>query len=549
MEHSHERHRNALPYGFTVDRFTVYEVLGVGSFGITYRALDTLLQHIVALKELLPPSIVGRTSGYQVLPHGSEDVQSWQWARTSFISEARILAECNHPNVLRVFTSFEQNGTAYMVTQFQEGSTFTKWLGQLNRRPTQRELEKLLHPILDALSYLHSKKILHRDIKPDNIYITSGNIPILIDFGSARYDYGNKTKTVVVTPGFAPFEQYVPNAPQGAWTDLYALGAVMYTAIVGAPPPTSPDRYNNAKDPTKTVAISYASSYDRGFLQAIDRALHMEITQRPQRASEWFTTTSIPPEPPPPPQPIPPRPTSISPQPTLLPYFRWFVLLVIGTLGALAILKWIDRQPTPVAPTHPTPFPLTFPTPTPAELPTPTPSPIPTRPPTPTQSPIPTRPPTPTPSPIPTRLPTPTPMARDARFENFILQHLGKLNAISEAIESRNGEQLQSLIADLRSDYAPILAPYADERSRDKDEVVVEEIKYLQAQGGEERLVPGSLVIKNDGTRYRVEFQTIANRNRTGRILAVKNTYFIVDNGVDLKLSGQTMKILRKTSN
>lgn len=140
--------------------------------------------------------------------------------------EARTLARFDHPNIVKVSSVFEANNTAYMVMRYEQGMS----LGAIfNKRKTlpERLLQHLVHPILDGLEEVHNGGFVHRDIKPDNIYLRQDGSPVLLDFGSARVTVGAETRamTSLVSPGFAPFEQYVTGSDkQGPWSDIYSLG-------------------------------------------------------------------------------------------------------------------------------------------------------------------------------------------------------------------------------------------------------------------------------------------------------------------------------------
>ncbi|HWY50314.1 MAG TPA: serine/threonine-protein kinase [Chthoniobacterales bacterium] len=281
------RHRLALPPGFKLGRYRLQSVLGSGGFGITYLAQDETLKRRVAIKELLPNDIATRVDGRSVVAKTESEEKSLGWARERFMDEGRALAACDHPNVVNVYEMVEANGTAYMVTKYEEGRSLEQWLQELGRRPNESELRSVLIPLLSGLETVHRAGFLHRDIKPENIYITKNGRPVLLDFGSARQAISNRSlaMTSIVTSGYAPFEQYHDDGKQGPWSDIYAVSGVIYRAIVGKKPPDATRRLKD--DPCETLATRYAGQYGSRFLEAIDSGLAVDEAKRPQSVVDW----------------------------------------------------------------------------------------------------------------------------------------------------------------------------------------------------------------------------------------------------------------------
>jgi serine/threonine protein kinase/WD40 repeat protein len=278
----------ALPDGTElVGDFRIKRVLGAGGFGITYLADEIALARLVTIKEYFPSDFAARDSQVAT-PRSEECTADYNWGLERFIEEAQTLARFVHPNIVRVYRYFRANKTAYMVLHFEEGGSFKSWLKNLKRAPRQAELERIIAPLLDALDIVHAASYLHRDIAPDNIIIRNDGSPVLIDFGSARGEIASHSRTVsaLVKPGYSPYEQYATNArQQGPWTDIYALGATLYHAITGKRPPDSPSRMvNDEYVPAREAALS---SYRAPFLAAIDAALKLEVTERPQTIAAW----------------------------------------------------------------------------------------------------------------------------------------------------------------------------------------------------------------------------------------------------------------------
>ena len=280
-------HRLALPAGYQLGKYRFERILGAGGFGITYLAQDKSLGRRVAIKELLPNEIATRIDGSTVVAKTKSEEQNLAWARDRFLKEGRALAACEHPNVVNVYEMIEANGTAYMVTKFEEGRSFAEWLGEVGGAPTEKELRAILLPLLSGLERVHEAGFLHRDLKPENIYITDDGRPLLLDFGSARQAVTDRTTslTSIVTSGYAPFEQYHEDGKQGTWTDIYAMAAVMYRAIHGKKPPEATRRLKD--DPCLKLAKTYAGKYSDAFLRSIDKGLAVEVKDRMQTIEEW----------------------------------------------------------------------------------------------------------------------------------------------------------------------------------------------------------------------------------------------------------------------
>ena len=276
----------ALPAGTRLRGYTLGRVLGSGGFGITYLAEHGLLRRMVAIKEHFPFEFA-RRDGQTVRP-SEASAPTYEWARTRFLEEARMLARLKHPSIVEVVDVFEANGTAYMVLAYQEGPSMKDWVAGLGRAPTQAELDALLKPLLGALETIHAAGMLHRDIAPDNIIIRAGGDPCLLDFGAAREALRQQSRALsaIVKSGFSPPEQYTREArSQGAWTDIYALGATLYFAVTGERPPEATERMLD--DIVISTAAKARGPYRSTFLDAIDWALRVKPAERPQTVAAW----------------------------------------------------------------------------------------------------------------------------------------------------------------------------------------------------------------------------------------------------------------------
>ena len=288
MEGNHE-HKAALPNGTRLRQYRIEKVLGVGSFGVTYLAHDNDLQSHFAIKEYIPNEFALR-EGATVHPKSSANEDDYRWGLSRFLQEARELAKFRHANIVRVHQIFEENNTAYMVLDFEEGVNFDRWLKNLGRQPAEKELRAILSPLLDALEQVHANGLLHRDIAPDNIIIHPNGKPVLLDFGSARQAMGMRSKSVsaIVKAGYSPPEQYSTRGEQGAYTDIYALSATMYRAINGAAPPEGSWRMMKMatadKDPMTPLQ---GDGYSPALRQGIERGLAINAGNRPQTVAAW----------------------------------------------------------------------------------------------------------------------------------------------------------------------------------------------------------------------------------------------------------------------
>lgn len=276
----------ALTSGTRLGDYRLDAVIGHGGFGITYRAFDTQLAKFVAIKEYLPVEFAVRDDG-KVVARGTRFAEDFAWGRERFLDEARALARFRHPHIVPVLRYFEANGTAYTVMEFEDG----KSVGELLRQPAGRlspdDVQRLADGLVGGLSAVHAQGFLHRDIKPSNIIIRRDGIPVLIDFGAARQAMGERTRTMtgVLTPQYAPIEQYALDGKQGPWSDIYSAAAVLHHAIAGQPPPDAAARVGT--DPYRPLATTHADRFGPAFLGAIDRALAFAPADRPQSVEEW----------------------------------------------------------------------------------------------------------------------------------------------------------------------------------------------------------------------------------------------------------------------
>ncbi|MGH6646942.1 serine/threonine protein kinase [Aquabacterium sp.] len=291
---------HTLPDGTRLGEFEVRGLIGEGGFGIVYLAYDESLQRQVALKEYMPSSLAARSNTTATVSVKSDrHRETFQAGLKSFINEARLLAQFDHPSLVKVYRFWEGHGTAYMVMPYYEGPTLKRALADLGRPSTEAEIKTWLHPLLNALEVMHSAHCFHRDIAPDNILLTASG-PLLLDFGAARRVIGDMTHalTVVLKPGYAPIEQYGEESssmPQGAWTDLYAMACVVYYAVTGKAPMSSVDRL--MADKLRPLSDIAAGRYSATFLKAMDACLSVRPHERPQSVGELRAMLEVAPAP------------------------------------------------------------------------------------------------------------------------------------------------------------------------------------------------------------------------------------------------------------
>ncbi|CAN7293071.1 protein kinase domain-containing protein [Rhizobacter sp. LjRoot28] len=281
-----------LPVGHALQEYVIEGLVGEGGFGIVYRARDTQLGRVVAVKEYMPSSLARRRGGATVTPRSQTQQGTFELGRRSFVNEARLLAAFDQPSLVKVYRFWEENGTAYMVMPYYQGPTLRQFLAE-HGAPTEAWLRRLLAPLIDALALMHANRCYHRDIAPDNILLVQPSsttfssqaevLPVLLDFGAARRVISDATQalTVFLKPGYAPIEQYAESTSirQGPWTDVYALCAVLYAAITGHAPPPSVSRI--VEDELVPAAEAGAGRYGPAFLDVIDAGLAVRPEHRP----------------------------------------------------------------------------------------------------------------------------------------------------------------------------------------------------------------------------------------------------------------------------
>ena len=277
---------DALAPGTRLDEFEIERVLGAGGFGVTYLARDVSLAVWRGVKEYLPRDWGTRRGDGTIGPRTEADSADYRWGLDRFLDEARILAQFDHRNIVRVYRVFEARGTAYMVTEYVEGQTLAAEV-EATGPLSEARVREVLDALTDGLLVVHASGLLHRDIKPGNVMVRPDGTPVLIDFGAARQLMGGHSRSVtaVLTPGYAPIEQYSSRGHQGPWTDIYALGAVVYWALSGGVPEDATERVR--QDRLRPLAEVAPGRVSARFAAAVDAALAVNENARPQNLAAW----------------------------------------------------------------------------------------------------------------------------------------------------------------------------------------------------------------------------------------------------------------------
>jgi serine/threonine protein kinase len=266
--------------------FVVEGVLGQGGFGITYKGRDARLNRTVALKEFFPQAQGCLRRGTTVQPGGGITIGEFHEERNKFLEEGQRLAQFQHSSIVKVFSLFEENNTAYMVMEFLKGKTLLKMVEETGPLE-ERLLLQLIEQVAGGLGVVHQANVIHRDIKPENIMVAPDNRAVLIDFGTAREFAAGKTRkmTTMLTPGYAPLEQYGQHARFGVFTDMYALGATTYHLLTGQVPIQATDR---AAGVELAAPRRLKSNISRQVSDAVMWAMEMKVDKRPQTASDFI---------------------------------------------------------------------------------------------------------------------------------------------------------------------------------------------------------------------------------------------------------------------
>jgi serine/threonine protein kinase len=317
-------------------RYLIVDVLGQGGFGITYRAMDAERGGYVAIKEFYPQGAVSRGSDGNIIPDKAF-IKDFERGKLGFSAEAQKLSKFRHPSIVHAQGLFVERNTAYLVMEYLHGVTLEQRIAT-GKLLTEYEARTILLQLLAALEEVHALGVLHRDIKPANIVLTDER-PELIDFGSsAKFIHGHAVKVSqrLLTPAYAPLEQYATSAKLGPWTDLYALGATFYEAVTGVQPPSALERVNGAMlKPIRDINPMIRDP----FAKALENALEPKIDARPNNAMKLREMLHITPQPIKPTNPISTFYRSARARILLVAIALFFSSIIFALMFALAWLR------------------------------------------------------------------------------------------------------------------------------------------------------------------------------------------------------------------
>ena len=289
LAENQEKFPMALKAGTVLNsRYILGRVLGQGGFGITYVAWDKKLAARVAVKEYMPGELAARMDGKTLSVMTAARRDDFAYGQERFREEARILAKfMGQPNIAGVTDYFDENGTSYFVMDYIEGISFKTYIANAGGKVSAEEALDVMIPVLRALTAVHAQGFIHRDVTPDNIYITKDGNVKLLDFGSARYSIGDKSKSldVILKVGYAPKEQYIRRGRQGPYTDVYSCAACLYAAITGYLPPESLERLDkDSLVPPSQMGVEIPLYLERAIL----KGLAVQPEDRFQTAGEFL---------------------------------------------------------------------------------------------------------------------------------------------------------------------------------------------------------------------------------------------------------------------
>ncbi len=263
-------------------QYIIGEAIGAGGFGTVYKAFDTTLETVIAVKEFFISRLMTRTPGQEEVLVYRKASEEYNYRKNRFLAEARAMASCSgSQNIPAVFDYFEENNTAYIVMEYLDGIALNNYLKKKGKIGNPAAAVKIASDIGFALETLHSKKIIHRDVAPDNIYICRGkpNVIKLLDLGAAKLqDETDEVIDIVLKPGYSPPEQYEENGKIGPWSDVYALGATLYMMLTGIKPEESTNRkIEDRLLPPNAIDTTISENLSNAVMKAMAVDRHMRF--------------------------------------------------------------------------------------------------------------------------------------------------------------------------------------------------------------------------------------------------------------------------------
>ncbi len=273
--------QQALPMGYKLNGYEIRKLLSAGGFSFVYIARDEN-KKTVAIKEYLPATLAFRAEMSQNVVPETESSTNFKHGLKCFFEEGRALANINHKNIVRVTNFFRANETVYMVMQYERGKSLQEHILSENTPISENFIRRVFCELCNGLREVHANKLLHLDIKPANIYIRLDGSPVLLDFGSARQTLNSMQPQLPpsYTPGFAPPEQYEHRDLLGPWSDVYSLGATMYSCISHTSPLAANERVK--KDAIVPLEKLSKGLYSKNLLNIIENCMALDHMQRPQ---------------------------------------------------------------------------------------------------------------------------------------------------------------------------------------------------------------------------------------------------------------------------
>jgi serine/threonine protein kinase len=277
--------RDSLSPGTRLDSYRIVESIGKGGFSLIYLAEDDETGDEVVIKELMPKRLARRADDGRLMPLSASSREGLYRSRRLFFQEAAAMAALRHPHIVAVLNLFIANETGYIVMQHERGRNLALLLHERGGGISSTLTLRIFIPLLDALALMHSRSMLHLDVKPGNIHLRNGHDPLLLDLGAVHLmNNGGSAGSQVITSGYSPPEQYRLTGEIGPWTDVYAVGAAIRCCFDGAVPPPAPERV--ADDNLVPAVRALAGRYPRWLLEIVDWSMQLEPKHRPRDAGE-----------------------------------------------------------------------------------------------------------------------------------------------------------------------------------------------------------------------------------------------------------------------